>query len=387
VRKPQLRVVAYHNSPTARFVVEGLRVNGKRKRLFFRSKAQAELELARIKHKRTKEGEDALAIADSLRIMARDCAAQLAPYGKSIADATAYYLRHLEALATSINVEALVSEYQDSRRRAGFSTVHLNDLKYRLGAFARDFGPVSVREITASQIEHWLHGLGLGPVSTNNFRTRLVALFSYARARHYVDANPLEAVSKVREPARAPEIFTPAQLAVVLANSPSELVPAIAIGAFAGLRTAELLRLDWREVDWRRGYVHVLASKAKSARRRLIPISDNLARWLRPYAAYTGKLYRKSAGIYHGECARVVRLAGLERWPQNGLRHSFASYHLAKHQNAHELALLMGHTSSAMIFQNYRELVTPEAAARYWAVSPPDQDGVIVPIQLQEAAS
>jgi integrase len=319
--------------------------------------------------------------------MARDCAAQLAPYGKSIADATAYYLRHLEAAATSISVAALVSEYLDSRRRAGCSEVHLIDLRYRLGAFARVFGSEAVRVFSADQIERWLHGLDLSPVSINNFRTRLSSLFAYARVRHYVDANPLEAVSKVREPAQALEILTPEGLATVLANSPPELVPAIAIGAFCGLRTAELLRLDWREIDLGRGYVHVLAAKAKSARRRLIPISENLAQWLRPYAGSSGKLFRASAGIYHRDCARVARLAGLQRWPRNGLRHSYASYHLAKFQNAHELALHMGHTSSAMIFQHYRELVTPEAVARYWAISPPDQGGVVVPIQLQEAAS
>jgi hypothetical protein len=46
---------------------------------------------------------------------------------------------------------------------------------------------------------------------------------------------------------------------------------------------------------------------------------------------------------------------GLARWPNNGLRHSFASYHLAKHQNAPRLALEMGHSTPRMVFDNYRE--------------------------------
>ncbi|PYK18118.1 MAG: hypothetical protein DME55_07820, partial [Verrucomicrobia bacterium] len=112
MRKPQLRVQEYPHSRTARYVIEGLRINGKRKRLFFRTRIEAQRELARIKIKRAREGEDALAIPDSLRIMARDCAALLSPHNKTIAEATAFYLAHLEALSSSITVAELAREYQ-----------------------------------------------------------------------------------------------------------------------------------------------------------------------------------------------------------------------------------------------------------------------------------
>jgi hypothetical protein len=47
-------------------------------------------------------------------------------------------------------------------------------------------------------------------------------------------------------------------------------------------------------------------------------------------------------------------------WPHDALRHSFASYHLAKFQNAPSLALELGHQSNALIFSNYRRRVTPD---------------------------
>ena len=50
--------------------------------------------------------------------------------------------------------------------------------------------------------------------------------------------------------------------------------------AFAGLRTSELLRLNWSEVNLARGYIEVKAEKTKSARRRLVEIMPNLAAWL-----------------------------------------------------------------------------------------------------------
>ena len=62
--------------------------------------------------------------------------------------------------------------------------------------------------------------------------------------------------------------------------------------------------------------------------------------------------------------------AGISDWPNNALRHGFASYHLAKFHDAAALALEMGHTDSDMLFAHYRQLVKPKDAARYWNIVP-----------------
>ena len=68
------------------------------------------------------------------------------------------------------------------------------------------------------------------------------------------------------------------------------------------------------------------------------------------------------------EAAREA--AGIEEWPQNALRHSFASYHLARFNDAAALALELGHTNSNLVFQHYRQLVKPKQAERYWKIAP-----------------
>ena len=62
--------------------------------------------------------------------------------------------------------------------------------------------------------------------------------------------------------------------------------------------------------------------------------------------------------------------AAIKEWPQNALRHSFASYHLAKFNDAAALALELGHTNSNLVFQHYRQLVKPKSAASYWKIAP-----------------
>jgi integrase len=64
------------------------------------------------------------------------------------------------------------------------------------------------------------------------------------------------------------------------------------------------------------------------------------------------------------------KAAGITKWPANGLRHSFGSYHLAHFRDVKDLALELGHTRSEVTFRHYRELVTPSEAERFWKIAP-----------------
>jgi integrase len=59
-------------------------------------------------------------------------------------------------------------------------------------------------------------------------------------------------------------------------------------------------------------------------------------------------------------------------WPEDILRHSYGSYHLAKHRNAALTADQMGHKNSRMLYAHYREVIKdPNDVISYWAVLPP----------------
>lgn len=47
-------------------------------------------------------------------------------------------------------------------------------------------------------------------------------------------------------------------------------------GAFAGLRSAEIERLDWKNVNFECGFIEVRAETCKTRARRLVPICENL---------------------------------------------------------------------------------------------------------------
>jgi integrase len=250
----------------------------------------------------------------------------------------------------------------------------LGDLRGRLKAFSDAFDGRPLASITAPQVDQWLRTLSdkkqgsrLSAVTRNHFRRLLVVAFNFAKGRGYCVSNPAAESARAKEIEGVVGILTVEQTARLLESAPAELMPCLAIGAFAGLRRAELERLDWKEVDLPSGLIEVTARKAKSARRRFVKIQPNLSRWLQPHAQPSGKVtppgYGKLLGI-----AREA--AGIEQWPQNALRHSFASYHLAKFNDAAALALELGHTNSNLVFQHYRQLVKPKQAEGYWKIAP-----------------
>ena len=155
----------------------------------------------------------------------------------------------------------------------------------------------------------------------------------------------------------------------------------LAIGAFAGLREAEIKRLDWGEIDLRRAFIEVKADKAKTAKRRIVRIQPNLARWLAPYSAMTGAVVPVNA---RKKLDGVRKAAGLKRWSKNGLRHSFASYRLAATNDAANVASELGHSTSQMLYSTYRELVLPEEAERYWEIAPMTPGLNVIPLKRNE---
>jgi len=128
---------------------------------------------------------------------------------------------------------------------------------------------------------------------------------------------------------------------------------------------AELARLDWTAVNLDRRIIEIRAGQAKTASRRIIPITDNLAAWLEPLPR-EGRVLASSEFIK--EATALARALGLE-WPRNGLRHSFISYRIAKVKSADQVALEAGN-SPAIIFKHYRELTTEDQADAWFGILP-----------------
>jgi integrase len=353
------------NRPKLKFVVNFLE-HRRRTRRFFETKREAETFSQQKTVELQNQGREGVEFPSWVRIMAGECNDLLEPFGKTIRHATDHYVTFLRASAKSCTVAELAVEMQSAKKADGASERHLRDVKDRLKRFTADFGEKVTATVTSSEIDDWLRGLALSPQSRNNYRTVLTSSFNFALKRGYVVVNPVQATAKAKAVSGPPGILTVAQTVALLNACESDTLPFVAISLFAGLRAAEMEKLDWSEVDLEGAHIEVTASKAKTARRRLIPISENLAKWIRPLAKIAGCV--APVGLRKKFDAVRAR-TGLTDWPPNAMRHSFASYRLAQCHDAARVSLEMGN-SPAMVFAHYRELVKPKDAERYSQIAP-----------------
>jgi integrase len=386
VKRPTLKVIEYRHSKTHPWYLDLRPFNRGRK--FFKTKAEAEAERLRQITTLERHGRAAVGLSPgelSAIIQARQ---ELAKHGKTIDDAATFYLDYLERIRRcNVTVEDLTKEVLEAKRRAGMSVIYIDDLKKRLARFCADFGERTIAGITVEELDNWLRALPGSPKSRANYRANIGVLFSYATKRRMLDFNPIAHTAKPKLPDNPPEIFTADELRSLLEaaqRTAPDVLPMLAIGAFSGLRDAEIKRLDWSEIDQKRGHIEVKAAKAKSARRRIVPMQPNLLQWLQAYAGMTGAVV---AVNWRKKLDAVRKAAKLARWPQNGLRHSYASYRLAAIHDAPRVASELGHASPQMLYSTYRELVLPEESERYWKLVPEVKAENVVSFSALQLAS
>jgi integrase len=356
------------------FCVVWPKIGNGRNRRFFKDRHEAETFLRTKRIEQENYGTAGMSFTERQRAEYLECAELLKPFNATIRDAVNFYVPHLHATKRTCSAAELVDELLKIKEADGASERYLSDLRSRLTQFSDSFDGKPVAEITSPQIDEWLRTLSdketgkrLSPVTRNNFRRVLIVAFNFAKERGYCIGNPAEKTARAKVIESAIGILGVDQTARLLESASAELVPYIAIGAFAGLRRAELERLDWQEVDLQSNLIEVTATKAKSARRRFVRIRPNLAKWLQPYVQLSGDVTPPN---YRELLDSARDAAGIHEWPQNALRHGFASYHLAQFNDAAALALELGHTNSNLVFQHYRQLVKPKQAERYWKIAP-----------------
>jgi integrase len=242
--------------------------------------------------------------------------------------------------------------------------------------FAEKFDGQMVATISSKEIDNWLRSLPVAPLTRNHYRQLVVLAFNFAVRCGYAVTNPAIGAGKAKVISQTPGILRVSETARLLEAATPDVLPYLAIGLFAGLRRAELERLDWSEIDFESGLIEVKAIKSKTAQRRFVTMQPNMREWLLPVRKHKGNVTTGKWGLRQPfEEARAA--AGITEWPDNALRHSFASYHLAHFKNAAETALQLGHHDSRVTFAHYRELVKPKEAERFWNIRPPTKKKLV----------
>jgi integrase len=277
------------------------------------------------------------------------------------------HVRRSKGFTTGVLVSKVIEEFIAAKKQDRMSTHYLKSLQSILKQFGQAL-PGEIARVTTQQIDAWLRSGDYSAVTRNNRLKRVKLLFGYARQSGYLPKREPTAAEELKHRKQEDTdvgIFKPEEFELLMRAAPAALIPVLAIGAFAGLRAAEIARLDWSAVDLGRRIIELRAGQAKTASRRIVPISDNLAAWLYPLERQGLVVPEKVVFV---KITKLAKSLGLE-WPHNALRHSYISYRIAVVQSAAQVALEAGN-SPTIIFKHYRELVTKEAAAQWFGIMP-----------------
>ncbi len=314
-------------------------------------------------------------------------------YLKTVANVTRKDIS--EAVADFLAVESPRTKASNGER-AQLSAKYAYNRKIQLEKFANTFPNTAICELSKEHLDKFIGSLDdFSAKSRNHYRTAIRQFLQWAVRKDYLSATHrlFEADTMRPEHANTAEIhfYTPRELAGLLEAADETMLPLVAIGGLAGLRTAELLRLDWKDV-WRvAGHIEVTAGKSKTRQRRLVEICPALQAWLEHYRTMAaGPIWNgneskenrfqerfnelcESAEIDHKEKkGHVARKA-------NGLRHAFCTYHFALHANEGLTAQQAGN-SPQMVHSNYKGLSTKAEAEKYFNILPPRTAKNIIPL-------
>ena len=298
----------------------------------------------------------------------------LAPTSQSILTATAEHARREKILKDKqITFDGLIGFWDENRPRIAtaqplpgvveeylaekkpiLSKDHYTHRSRQLRKLGTWFtGPVHA--LQRVDVDIWIRGLSLGPITRKSYRDAARELMRYAEAMGYIQTNhPL--LAKIRTKDRyTPDIkiLTPKQCADLITNVPESLAPFIYLQAFAGLRHIEVKRLDWKDVhiddeEAKEHGPHIYISKSvakktnsKTGGDRVVPIAANLEAWIMTCIPNSREGPIVTVAQTSGALTKAKRAAGIpagRNQTKNILRKTWISHRLGATQNRAQVA-------------------------------------------------
>lgn len=224
--------------------------------------------------------------------------------------------------------------------------------------------------VSPAELDAWFSGLPGSETTRAGFFRYIRMFFRWAHRLGYAANDPSGALDAPKA-AVGRNILTADQMKALLAVKMEPwLKAAILLGAFAGVRSEEVRRMDWADIDLKAGEIHIRPGVMKDSGgffERIIDFTPPLTRRKRSLKG-KGKLVPVVTKTFHLHRAEVARKAGIDPWPANCLRHSFATYHLAKSLDPGKTAHQMGHSSPAMVRRVYAVPARRADGAAWWAI-------------------
>ena len=265
-------------------------------------------------------------------------------------------------------IRDLAAEFLAEKKREVKADTY-RQLAWGVGMLVERFGGISPVELTEPVVKKWIDTLDLATRGKFNVFAVCKSFYRSHGVRTICRENPFYTAPAREDEGYRVAILTPDQMGKLLATEfPQWFRTFLVCGAFAGLRSIEMTRMDHGSIDWE--YREILVRKSDSkqgeaAKPRSIQILPAFERHM-PRDLHGSLLGGHSEKKMKTQFAVACSALGIDAWLKNCLRHSFASYHLAHFRDAAKTSFEMGHESPKLLYKTYANLVSRRDAEKWW---------------------
>lgn len=190
--------------------------------------------------------------------------------------------------------------------------------------------------------------------------------------RGYVGQNPVKALDRTERPKsdqRRMRILSSEEIGRLLPAVPVAYRSLVTTLVFTGMRIGEALALEWGDVDFDAGLLHVRDGKTENARRAIVMI-PSLSRLLRTHMISSGNreglvfgtgvgTQQARGNVLQRGLLKGLESAGLGHLTLHELRHTFASILIGQGFDVTFVADQLGHADPGITLRVYAQLFDP----------------------------
>jgi integrase len=343
-----------------------------RRRRTFETQAAANDFAQDLRRARHNEGMAAFALTPEQRVDAIRCIDMLQAYeGETPLKACTYYVQNVLKFRTAPPLRDICNGVLEEMKQKNVRPKSLHTMNSFLNRLVAALNGKALAEVSQDDVKAICFEAGLEPKTQRNRLGMTSQLFNFALRNKWVSENIVKNISKPAKVHTEHVVLTVPQVARLLELAPDYgLMAYCLLGLFAGVRAAELQRLDWPYIVWPDREIKLTAAATKIGQRRVFDIDETLAAWLEPYVKATGPISPRGAE-FDTAFQKLRKAAGITNWPHNAMRHTFVSYHIAHFKNPSKTCLIIGHIGdSNLLHNNYKSIVPTAEAKKFWALRP-----------------
>lgn len=236
------------------------------------------------------------------------------------------------------------------------------------------FGGYDIRFITSTQIKAWLESLTVSPKRINNILSVLRLVLEEAFEDEIIECNPTHRIKNFRLSTREPQPFASKEIDRILNFLDGEDKNLVQLAFYTGLRTSELVGLDWENVDFVNDRIYIrqaiILGRKKSTKTRAGTRTVYLNNHSRSALEDQRQISLFNFGLVFRDCRNpdqglndqkirkriwtpALNATGINYRPPYQTRHTYASMMLQLGKSPIWVANQLGHANAAITFSRY----------------------------------